>query len=108
MFAELHREAMKRAGVQPGKEALDNELGAKVEPCDLADDLGTKIFLGSVHKTSSPQRAQRNTEKEGTDLSFGHQQSPSRVEKAFAVHLVNAVSQAVESGAKLVDILPHG
>ena len=34
---------------RPGEEALDDELGAQVEPGDLADDFGPQVFLGGGH-----------------------------------------------------------
>ena len=46
MLGELDGEALERAGVQAGQEALDDELGAQVEPGDLADDLGPQVLLG--------------------------------------------------------------
>ena len=37
---------MERAGVQAGEEPLDDELGAQVEPGDLADDFGPQVLFG--------------------------------------------------------------
>src|SRR5262249_33111015 len=42
-------------GVQAGEEALDDELGAEVEPADLADHLGAQVFL-SAHAVTSWNR----------------------------------------------------
>src|SRR5215469_13949706 len=49
MLAELDREAVKRAGVQSGQEAFDDELGAEVESADLADDFRSQVLLGGSH-----------------------------------------------------------
>ena len=49
VLGELDGEALKRAGVQAGEEALDDELGPQIEPGDLADDFGPQVFLGGSH-----------------------------------------------------------
>ena len=49
VFGELDAEALKRAGVQAGQKAFDDEAGAQVEPRHLADDVGSQILLGSGH-----------------------------------------------------------
>jgi hypothetical protein len=46
VLAELDGEAVERAGLQAGQEALDDEAGAQVEAGDLADDLGLQVLLG--------------------------------------------------------------
>ena len=48
VLGKLDREPLERAGVQPGDEALDDELGAQVEPGDLADHLGLQVFFGGA------------------------------------------------------------
>src|SRR5205807_296902 len=49
VLAELDGEAVERAGVQARQEALDDELGAQVEPGHLADDFGPQVFLRRAH-----------------------------------------------------------
>ncbi len=49
MFGELDRKPLERAGVQPRDEALNNELGAEVEPRHLADDGRVQVFFGGRH-----------------------------------------------------------
>jgi hypothetical protein len=49
VLAELDGEAVERAGVEALEEALHDELGAQVEPRDLADDLGLQILLNGGH-----------------------------------------------------------
>src|SRR5262249_16610841 len=49
MLAELDREAVKRAGVQSGQEAFDDELGAEVESADLANHFRSQVSLGGSH-----------------------------------------------------------
>ena len=45
MLAEFDAESMKRAGVQAVQETFDHELSAQIEPFDLVDDFGFKIFF---------------------------------------------------------------
>ena len=78
MLAELDGEAVERAGVQAGQEALDDELGAQVEPGDLADDLGPQVFLGSAHWHHRPV------------VPRWHQQVAVGGEEALAIDLVDA------------------
>src|SRR5208337_3674384 len=53
VLGELHREALERAGMQPRDKALDDELGAQVQPRHLADDLGLQILFGGGHGPAS-------------------------------------------------------
>ncbi len=53
VLGELDREPLERAGVQPRDEPLDDELGAQVEPRDLADHLGLEVFLGGAGQGAS-------------------------------------------------------
>ncbi len=40
---------------RPGDETLDDELGAQVEPGDLADHLGLQVFLGGAGHEKPPR-----------------------------------------------------
>ncbi|MEX0937076.1 MAG: hypothetical protein WDZ59_04390 [Pirellulales bacterium] len=51
MLAELDGKPMKRAGVQPLQETLNDELRAQVEPSDLPDDLGLEILFDGRNGT---------------------------------------------------------
>ena len=55
VLGELDRETLERAGVQPGDEALDDELGAQIQPRDLADHLGLQVFFGGAGQTEPPE-----------------------------------------------------
>ena len=45
VLAELDREALVGTGMEPLQEALDDELGAEIEPGDLPHHLGLQVFL---------------------------------------------------------------
>src|SRR5262249_53737341 len=49
VLGELDREPLERAGMQPAQKPLDDELGAQVEPGDLADHFGAEVLLGAGH-----------------------------------------------------------
>ena len=53
MLGKLDREPLERAGVQARDEALDDELGAQVEPRNLADHLGLEVLLGGACQGNS-------------------------------------------------------
>ena len=82
VLGELDREAVERAGVQAGDEALDDELRPQVEPRDLADHLGLQILLGGrwprrprdrgrgpVRRSSSSAIAEAGQERRLVDVS---------------------------------------
>ena len=47
VLAELDGQALERRGVQALEKTFDDELGAQIEPADLADDFGAQVFFGA-------------------------------------------------------------
>jgi len=53
VLAELDAEPLKRAGMQPGQEPLDDKSSPQIESRDAADHLGFQVLFGTGHGMSS-------------------------------------------------------
>ena len=89
VLGEFHGKAVEGTGVQAGEEALDDELGAQVEPRHLADDFRTQVFFGGGHDAIV------------TELVFLQEQRPVRREEALVVALPHAVGFRREVAAQV-------
>ena len=70
MLAELDRKAVKRAGVQALQEALDDELGAQIEPGNLPDHLGLQILLNGGHACNDSHSGSARNRAAGCPLDL--------------------------------------
>jgi hypothetical protein len=61
MLAELDGKTVERTGVQALEEAFDDELGAQVEPGNLADYVWLEVFFGGGHEGNVESSMQRRT-----------------------------------------------
>src|SRR5271163_4583778 len=71
MLGKFDGKTLERAGVQTGDETLDDELGAKVEPGDLANHLGLQVFLGGSGHEKPPRH--QSTRAPASDCSLAAQ-----------------------------------
>src|SRR5262249_14224743 len=81
VLGELDRKAVERAGMQAGQEPFDDELGAQVEPCHLANDFRPQVFLGSRHDAILPARPARWADQYSLSSSV-----PSAAKKPTSSH----------------------
>ena len=76
MLAKLDGKTLEGTGVQAGQEAFHDELGAQIQPGNLANDFRAKIFFCRGHELFRKQ-----------ELSVG-------TEEALPVYLVNTGGRA--------------